>query len=124
MITLFWTVFFCLGLRIVTDEGYVLDFISEPFRKAEKRLDYLRELKKIHKTLADVSNRSLLKHKLIVAIGKPFITCITCYASVWGISVFVALNGLDQSLITPLILNCFSAAFIQTFIWNLYQKYA
>lgn len=123
MLTLFWTVFFCLGWKLVTSEGYVLDFISKPFRKSQSRVEYLTELKGL-KSLADVSNRSLLKHKLIVAIGKPFVLCITCFASIWGVSVFVALNGFNESLITPILLNSFAAAFIQTFIWNLYEKYA
>lgn len=123
MLTLFWTIFFCLGWKLVTSEDYVLDFISKPFRDAEIKLDHLKELKKL-KSLADVSNRSLLKHKLIVAIGKPFVLCITCFASIWGVSVFVALNGFNQSLIAPLLLNSFAAAFLQTFIWNLYKKYA
>jgi hypothetical protein len=128
MITLFWTIAFCLGWRTVTDEGMLLYFIRKPFDKSFDELQVLKDkielAGKFEKTLVGKLKWKLLRHKLIVTIGKPFVLCITCFASVWGISVFVALNGLNESLIVPLILNSFSAAFIQTFIWNLYEKYA
>lgn len=126
MITLFWTVAFCLGWRIVTEEGMILSFIAKPFRDSLNRIEYLEgviQLKeKFEKPLVKTLKWELLRHKFIVTIGKPFVLCITCFASIWGVSVFVALNGLDKSLIIPLILNCFSAAFIQTFIWSLYVR--
>ncbi len=128
MITLFWTVAFCLGWRTITDEGMLLYFIRKPFDKAFNEISIIKDkielASKFEKPLVRKLKCTLLRHKLIATIGKPFVLCITCFASVWGVSVFVALNGLDESLIIPLILNCFSAAFIQTLIWNLYEKYA
>lgn len=125
MITLFWTVFFCLGWRIVTSEGQILYFIRKPFDAID--LDYDNEklglAKRFDKSLVDELKRSLLKHKLMYYFGKPFVLCITCFASIWGVTVFVALNGLTKDLIIPLILNSFSASFIQTFIWSIYAKY-
>lgn len=127
MITLFWTVAFCLGWRIVTDEGMLLYFIRKPFEHHFKQIEVtegLIELRtKLEKSLVGKLKWQLLRHKFIIMVGKPFVLCITCFASVWGITVFVALNGLEQDLVAPLILNCFAAAFIQTFIWNLYVKY-
>lgn len=128
MITLFWTVLFCLGWRIVTDEGQILYFIRKPFDDAFTDKDYTEERLKLahqinNKPLADALNKTLLKHKLIITIGKPFVLCITCFASIWGVSVFVALNGLDEHLIIPLVLNCFCAAFLNTFIWSFYVRY-
>lgn len=133
MITLFWTVLFCLGWRIVTDGdlvngGQILYFIRKPFDKIIADHDELLERIKLanhisNKPLVKILSRTLLKHKLIVIFGKPFVLCITCFASIWGVSVFVALNGLNEHLIIPLILNCFAASFIQTFIWSLYVRY-
>lgn len=127
MITLFWTVLFCLGWRMVTDEGQLLHFIKRPFLDSldfiENYEDKMLLAKTYDKPSVDVLKRSLLKHKLIYYIGKPFVLCITCYASLWGITVFVTLNGLNSDLIAPLILNCVSASFIQTFIWNFYGRY-
>jgi hypothetical protein len=124
MITLIWTVLFCLGWRIITDEGQLLYFIRKPF---EHDLDHDKEqiqlAEQFNKSSVDDLKRTLLKHKLIVTIGKPFVLCITCMASIWGITVFVALNGLHEDLIFPLILNCVSASFIQTFIWSFYERY-
>lgn len=126
--TLFWTVFFCLGLRVVTDEGKLLYFLREPFDYSYKQYEYKTELLKLaairqDKSSVDELKSSLLRHKLIVYIGKPLITCITCMASIWGISVFVTLNGLNENLIAPLIFNSFAASFIQTFIWSFYAKH-
>lgn len=124
--TLFWTVSFCLGWRIITDEGQLLNFIKKPFEYSLKQIEHLENLielrSKFEKTLVSKLKSELLRHKLIVQIGKPIVLCITCFASVWGVSVFIALNGLDESLAIPLILNSVASAFIQTFIWKIYDR--
>lgn len=125
MITLFWTIVYCLGLRIITDEGQLLYFLRKPFENID--LDYDKEklelAKRFDQSLVDALKWTLLKHKLMYYFGKPFVLCITCMASIWGVAVFVSLNGFTLDLTIPLILNCVSASFIQTFIWSLYAKY-
>ena len=127
MITLFWIVAFCLGWRIVTDEGQLLHFIRKPFDDNYNALEQINErlehFKRYDKTLVAGLKWTLLKHKLINYIGKPFVLCITCFASIWGVTVFVALNGLTIDLIPTLIITCVSASFIQTFIYSLYVRY-
>ena len=127
MITLFWIVAFCLGWRIVTDEGQLLHFIRKPFDDNynfyETILQRIEHFERYDKSLVPSLKKTILKHKLINYIGKPFILCITCFASIWGVTVFVALNGLTVDLIPTLIITCISASFIQTFIWSLYVKY-
>lgn len=128
MLTLFWTVLFCLGWRIVTDEGQILYFIRKPFDDAFTNKDCTEERLKLahqinNKSLADALNKTLLKHKLIIAIGKPFVLCITCFSSVWGVSVFISLNGISDRLTVAMILNSFSAAFLNTLIWSFYVRY-
>ena len=125
MITLFWTIVYCLGLRIITDEGQLLYFLRKPFENID--LDNDREklelAERFDKSLVPSLKWKALKHKLMYYFGKPFVLCITCMASIWGVAVFVSLNGFTLDLTIPLLLNCVSASFIQTFIWSLYAKY-
>lgn len=125
--TLFFTIAFCLGLRISSDGDYknkwgqVLYFIRKPFDKAHDRIEFYGNKNKLspnkyYKNLMSIN-------QAIVWLGKPLITCITCMASFWGVVIFTKLNGFNSELITPLILNSFGASFIQTFIWSLYSRY-
>ncbi len=127
MVTLFWIVAFCLGWRIVTDEGQLLHFIRKPFdtnwNHLETILTRIEHFEKYDKSLVDALKWTLLKHKLINYFGKPFVLCITCFASIWGTLVFVSLNGFTIHLLPQLIITIISASFIQTFIWSLYAKY-
>lgn len=112
MITLICTVLFCLGWRIVTDEGQLLYFIKKPFEDNYNRINALTELGK----------KTPISRTVIYYIGKPFVMCITCMASIWGTVIFIAINGIQVSLIDNLIWNCIAASFIQTLIWKLYAK--
>ena len=119
--TLLATVLFCLGWRMVTDEGQILNFLRKTFDKAWDNIDFYEN--KIQVLDCTHYKRLLKLNKFIAYIGKPLVTCITCLSSVWGVSVFVALNGINGSLILPIIFNSIAAAFIQTFIWSLYVKH-
>lgn len=107
---LFWIVFFCLGWRIVTDEGQLLYFIREPFENNLNRVNALKEL----------STKIPKWRTAIYYIGKPFVLCITCMASIWGTIIYTSLA--DTFSLKYLILHCFSASFIQTVIYKLYAK--
>lgn len=121
-LTLFATVFFCLGYRLVTDEGNIGYFIRKPFEGLYDELEMKREhFINFHPNSMQVVGYYL--KRLLLLIVTPLILCITCMASIWGITVFVALNGITRELAPYLIINCFSASFIQTLIWSLYVKY-
>jgi len=115
MTTLIATIFFCLGWRIVTDEGQLLYFIRKPFERNISRLEVKRGNPFIPK-------KEVIRLELINYFGKPFVLCITCMASIWGATIFIILNGFAFDLIPALIWNSFAASFIQTFIWKLYAK--
>lgn len=122
MITLFWTVVFCLGLNICLSDGNILYFIRKPFVSLEANLDN----KKLHYLNFHPDMTEVIWYwlsRLLLFILTPVILCITCMASVWGTIVFVLLEGFNDQLIVPLVLNCVAASFIQTFIWSLYVKY-
>lgn len=130
--TLFWTVTFCLGWRIVTNEGQLLHWIRKPFENIGNKLELYQDKLKLNIQQNGINFRLseqkyysqlIIWCKFVIFIGKPFVLCITCMASVWGATVFILLNGFSNDLIVPLILNSFSAAFIQTFIWSLYARY-
>lgn len=87
-------VFFCLGWRIITSEGQIFYFIRKYF---EDRTE----------------------NKFFLTIGKPFVLCITCMASIWGSSIYLYLNNF---VFFDWAICCISASFIQTFIWKLYVK--
>lgn len=110
MITLISTVLFCLGWRIVTDEGQLLYSIRKYF-----------ELKSALNQ-RDFRESFTLSENIHYYIGKPLVLCITCMASIWGVTVFIYLNGISYSLIVPMLFNSICASFIQTFIYKLYVK--
>lgn len=112
LFTLFCTVFFCLGAYLVTQDGYLLDFIRTFFDKCMNKAELYDQQK----------NWKAWIYKSICILSLPLIMCITCMGSFWGFSVFVLLNGFHADLIVYMIINCFAASFIQTFIWNLYVK--
>jgi len=121
--TLFCTVGFCLGLRIVTSENQILSFLRKPFENLAQLIKDKEELLKwtsetCHLKMYDEIEVLKIKYYLT----KPLIMCITCLASVWGLTWFILLNGASIDLIKFMVLNSFIAAFIQTFIWNLYER--
>lgn len=125
MIQLICIVLFCLGWRMVTDEGQLLYFIKKPFEDNYKRLSGLQEIQ--HEDFSTSRHDEINQLKRINFFAKPFILCITCMASFWGITVFIgstwyitgALPGLHD--IPFMFWCCICASFIQTFIWKLYE---
>lgn len=113
--TLFFTVAFCLGFRLVTDEGNLLYFLRKPFELMQDNLEMNQELYLSLKNPIVKNRIKILKLKLYLA--KPLILCITCFGSLWGAAVFIVLNGFHIDLIPNLIINSFAASFIQTYVW-------
>jgi len=118
--TLLITVAFCLGWRIVTDEGQLLYFIRKPFENIESLLENKQNL--YAATNSSHLAKQIKKLKVKLYLAKPFVLCITCFGSIWGAAVYVTLNGIDVDHIPNLIINSVAASFIQTFIWVRYQK--
>jgi hypothetical protein len=117
---------FSLGLNeimsgTIENGGNLLYLLRKPFDLLEQEKDILKDklelALKFEKPLVDDLKKTLLKHKLILYLAKPFFTCITCFASVWGASVFISLNGFNESLLPYLIIACVSSAYIQTAIY-------
>jgi hypothetical protein len=121
MITLFWTVFFCLGWNLTLGEHQIFNFIRKPFDGLDDIIENKKELYKVFPK--KYLKRNILFLEMQYFIVKPLILCITCMASIWGVAVFVILEGFNISLIPYLILNCFAASFLQTFIWSFYVRY-
>lgn len=121
LFTLFCTVFFCLGWNMSLGEHNVFHFIRKPFINL---YDNVQNLKELYKTFEPnrYQRDALLVQRIGLFILTPLILCITCMASIWGIAVFVTLNGLTSSAVPYLIINCLAASFIQTFIWNIYDR--
>ncbi len=117
--TIFCQVFFCLGLNKIMEEGQLLNFLRKPFEAMHDEIETKEELLKWMTCSSDILNGKLriLKLKIKYYLAKPFVLCITCFASVWGGSVFITLNGIDEALLSFLIISCVSSAFIQTFIY-------
>lgn len=118
--TLFLTVVFCLGWRIVTDEGNLLYFVRKPFEDIEDNIEMHENLHASFKDPNILRRIKILKVKKY--LSKPFILCITCFASFWGAAVFVTLNGFHVNQIPNLIINSISASFIQTYIWYKWEE--
>lgn len=126
--TIVITSLFCNGWNIITDKGNVLHFIRKPFDSAMDNIDHLEQKINLlsqfknNKYHVDYLSKKLLFNKVLYYIGKPFVLCITCYSSIWGFSVFVALNGLHIDTIPHLIINSVSAAYLNTLIYKHYVK--
>lgn len=116
LVTLFCTVFFCLGLTLTSQEGYALYFLRKPFDLAYEKYDQLQQLR--HK------GWRLYLYAFIYYASKPLILCITCMASIWGAFWFLlSFQFLSLNMLPYLFLNSFAASFIQTFIWRLYERF-
>ena len=111
ILTLFFTVAFCLGLTIISQDGQLLYFLRKPFVDLDVMIENFEALR--------LNKWKIYLLKIKYQLGKPLIGCITCMASVWGAVIFLSLNDFD---LVKLIINCISASFIQTFIWELYKK--
>lgn len=118
--TLFLTVAFCLGWRIITDKGNLFYFVRKPFELMQENLEMNEDLYAAYKNPLVFYRIQKLKQKLYLV--KPFVLCITCFGSLWGTVVYTSLNGIDIQHIPHLIINCVAASFIQTYIWVKYEK--
>jgi len=118
--TLIITVAFCLGWRIITDNRNLLYFVRKPFEDIENQIEMNEALYEKLKSPIIKNRIKVLKTKLYFA--KPFVLCITCFGSLWGAAVYVALNGIDINHIPNLIINSIAASFIQTYIWIKFEK--
>lgn len=116
--TLIITVAFCLGWRIVTDEGNLLYFIRKPFESIQENVEMNEELYAAFKNPEVLKRLKVLRLKMYFA--KPFVLCITCFGSIWGALVYLSLT--DTIVISHLIINSISASFIQTYIWIAFEK--
>jgi hypothetical protein len=121
LFTLFCTVFFCLGLYATSRDGYALFFLQKPFISAEYHMEVIKNKLALEKKVSLWLKFFLWS--LFYEFGSPFIMCITCMGSMWGIIWFILTKDIWHHLsIQYLALNCFAASFIQTFIWKLYAK--
>jgi len=102
---------FCVGLAVSSEEGMVLHFLKKPFLN----LDYKIEVANTFKFKTRVKFLKFLQW-----ISKPLIMCVTCYGSIWGGSVYIALNGFDS--ITNLVIHIFAVAYLNTILYLLYNK--
>jgi hypothetical protein len=126
--TILITAIFCNGWNIITDKGNILSFIKKPFESAIDNIDEIEAKIELIKKFGDIKllrrlNVQLYLNKVLYYIGKPFVLCITCYSSIWGFSVFVALNGLHIDTIPHLIINSVSAAYLNTIIFKHYVEH-
>lgn len=130
---------FCLGWNEITSEGNLLYFIRKPFNviwdavePMENKKDLLEcnisnkfiNAKEKHNALLEIGqlHKAIIWHKLVNFFAKPFIHCVTCYASIWGATVFILLNGFEMYNIKYIIINSIAVAFVNTFIYKLYSK--
>lgn len=126
--TLFSVVSFCLGWRLITDDGNLLYFIRKPWENLHDEIGKKKHLANIAHLAQNwdewAKNKSdvfWLKVKLFFL--KPTVLCISCMASYWGCVLFIGQNGFSLPLLKYIVIICISASFIQTFIWRLYERY-
>lgn len=126
--TLFCTVGFCLGLRIVTDKGQLFYFLRKPFDKLKDTIEInsqrsasLLQFNPMNAEIKKLKRNNKIFDVVLYAM-KPVLLCVTCLASVWGVTWFIILNDVSIELIKFMVLNSFIAAFTNTFIWNLYER--
>lgn len=115
-----WTVIialFCLGWRTVISEGQLLHFLREPFEYSEgsKMINFLKRI--VQKAALRGETNLIQKKKYYEKLSnritwflKPFLLCVICFASAWGVTLFITFNGLAYW--REMIVACVSAAFL------------
>lgn len=110
---------FCLGWFVVTQPGYLLGFIGDPYRSLEDRLEILENRKDF---LNDKEKRLARRLKISVYIGKPFIGCPACFGSFWTIFWNVILFSPGTDSIPYIIFQCFQVSFLNALLVNIYYR--
>ena len=106
MITLAITISLAtLGFRAITSNGMILYFLRKPF-------DIITE-----NSYLEIKQPKI--NKIILHLAKPFITCVTCMASMHTLIYYPILVGTYDKYTIPVMLM---VAFINTITWELYQK--
>jgi hypothetical protein len=90
---------FCVGLRIASDEGMILEFIRKPYV-------FLTE-----------QDAPTLLTKVLINVLKPVIGCITCMASVWSLVISYCFYRVDYSIIVVI----FMSAALNTLLYKIYD---
>lgn len=94
-----------LGFRAITSNGMILYFLRRPFDIITEN-NYLEIKQPAYK-------------QFILYLAKPFITCVTCMASIHTlIWYFVIVGNYDRFTIFVMLM----VAFLNTIIWEIYEK--
>ena len=121
---------FCVGLRLVTEDGMILDFIRKPYEMLSKavyrqerfvKLIYIRRNKNplIDLRYANSVDWKRYFNKKIIYLLKPIIGCVTCMSSVWSVVIsHFFLNGIEKQT----LLIIFVVACLNTWIYKLIDK--
>ena len=94
-----------LGFRAITSQGMILYFLRRPF-------DIITENR-------DMNIKQPKYNLIILYLAKPFITCVTCMASIHTLIWYYVIIGHYSTLTIPVMLM---VAFINTIAWEAYQK--
>ena len=63
----------------------------------------------------------LLASKLPNIFYYPLIGCLACMSSIWGITVYIALNGFSMAQMSEIFICCVSAAFTNFLFKEIYD---
>lgn len=85
---------FCVGLDRLMQENMILHFARKFFER----------------------QKGIVRGLLMPVCG-----CVTCFASVWGSAIFIALNGISVALLPDMVVVCVSVAFLNTYFRSLYD---
>lgn len=105
---------FCVGFKLVTEDGMLLYFLHKPFENLH--IDVKNNAKKFGKNSR--------KYKLSYFkwyVMKPIILCVTCFASVWGSLIWVSIYGFHFPI--QWVITIVSASYLNTLLWHLLKKF-
>lgn len=55
--------------------------------------------------------------------AKPILTCVNCYASIYGTIVFYYLHGLEYEILGYWAFACLSCAYLNGLLRNVYNRF-
>lgn len=114
----------CCGATVISEKGMILYFLRNPFLVDEENWIMAKPMKWLNKARGyeyGVSNNIgfyIFVRNAMRFVGKPFITCCTCMASLWGGATYYLLHGFNLNII-PAIL---ATAFLNSVFINYYYS--
>ena len=134
ILTAIISAFVCVGIDILFSDGMALSFVRTPLENWLERCEnrkqfaldsvpYSNETELDKALTIDEINRRYAFVEVIRYMLKPFVLCVYCFSSVYGILTYGAINGLYLDDWKLIVLNSVLCLPLVGFIHAKYTRY-